>query len=401
MPRDSIEQFLGFPGLDIHQTVSAYGAQEIRLYARTQRRALPCPRCNAMTCSTYDHRVVRVRDEPVRNRKVVLEVTKRRLRCRACRVVFTEPLAGVLPRRRFSERFARAITQAADNYRHLNRVCKDFACSSGFVYTTVFRHLELARRTRLYPWPVRVGLDEHFFGRDRQHWGRIFSSMVVDHDNKRLFEVVRGRTNAELEAALGHIPGRERVRYVTIDMSDSYRSFVRGFFPKATIIADKFHVLRLLSPALVRRRKELAKQGQHQAPGRQVTKLLLRSRERLDFWQRLALDEWLDLHPVLRELYDAKEALHTFYRARGVVKAAQSLHRLTERLARSVVPELQTLRRTLTRWRMELLAHFATGLTNARTEGFNAKAKLAKRCAFGYRNFSNYRLRILNACNGS
>jgi Transposase len=42
--------------------------------------------------------------------------------------------------------------------------------------------------------------------------------------------------------------------------------------------------------------------------------------------------------------------------------------------------------------------HFGTGLTNARTEGFNNKAKLVKKRAYGYRSFRNYRLRLLNAC---
>src|SRR6185312_6091191 len=64
----------------------------------------------------------------------------------------------------------------------------------------------------------------------------------------------------------------------------------------------------------------------------------------------------------------------------------------------SQLPELQTLRRTLMRWRHEILEHFATGLTNARTEGFNNKAKLVKKRAYGYRSFRNYRLRLLNAC---
>jgi transposase len=50
------------------------------------------------------------------------------------------------------------------------------------------------------------------------------------------------------------------------------------------------------------------------------------------------------------------------------------------------------------RWRREILAYFGTGLTNARTEGFNNKAKLVKKRAYGYRSFRNYRLRLLNAC---
>ena len=69
-----------------------------------------------------------------------------------------------------------------------------------------------------------------------------------------------------------------------------------------------------------------------------------------------------------------------------------------ERLSASPIAEIQTLRRTLLRWKNEVLAYFDTGITNGRTEGFNLKAKLVKRRAFGYRSFRNYRLRLLNAC---
>lgn len=71
---------------------------------------------------------------------------------------------------------------------------------------------------------------------------------------------------------------------------------------------------------------------------------------------------------------------------------------MTDRMACSELPEVLTLRRTLMRWRFEILTYFASGLTNGRTEGFNNKAKVVKRRAYGYRSFSNYRLRLLNAC---
>ena len=67
-------------------------------------------------------------------------------------------------------------------------------------------------------------------------------------------------------------------------------------------------------------------------------------------------------------------------------------------LAHSEVAELKTFRNTLMKWRREVLAYFKIRATNGMTEGFNGKAKLVKRRAHGSRSFSNYRLRLLNAC---
>jgi len=48
------------------------------------------------------------------------------------------------------------------------------------------------------------------------------------------------------------------------------------------------------------------------------------------------------------------------------------------------------------KWRQEILNYFRTGVTNARTEGFNNIAKLLQRNAFGFKSFKNYRLKVLN-----
>ncbi|MBK8172342.1 MAG: transposase [Sandaracinaceae bacterium] len=126
--------------------------------------------------------------------------------------------------------------------------------------------------------------------------------------------------------------------------------------------------------------------------------MLLTTRERLRPDERAALRHMLLSYPELRELYEAKEAMHTFYRIKGRARAGRAFANLVDRLATSALPELQTLRKTLLRWRRAILEYFLCGYTNGRVEGFNLKAKLVKRRAYGYRSFRNYRLRLLNAC---
>ena len=159
-------------------------------------------------------------------------------------------------------------------------------------------------------------------------------------------------------------------------------------------MADKFHVLRLLTPAINRRRKEIT--GDRRTLP--VRRLLLRNGKDLDAKSRWALRTWLSAYPELRELYEAKEALAGFYRVRSHKQASRILTAFTDRLAQSCLPELRTFRATLMRWRKEVLAYFLTRSTNGMTEGFNGKVKLVKRRAYGYKSFRNYRLRLLNAC---
>jgi transposase len=63
------------------------------------------------------------------------------------------------------------------------------------------------------------------------------------------------------------------------------------------------------------------------------------------------------------------------------------------------VPELSRLARTVRAWEAELLAWHATGgCSNGPTEAINLLIKKVKRVGHGFRNFDNYRLRLLLHC---
>ena len=374
----------------------SHRAEGTRLVARceTVRAERACPRCGVLSGTGYDRRRVKIRDEPFRTRPVELVVTKRRLLCKPCGKVFTEVVPGILKRARTTERFCRAALSLCEKYSTLRDVHRDLRCSSGYVYATLYRHLELQRRMRVHPWPEAIGIDEHFFGKRRPMCPRRFVTMVVDHVGKSLFDVVDGKTQKELEGSLAHIQGRENVKVVTLDMCDPYRNFVHAHFPNAVCVADKFHVLRLLDPAITRRRVQLAGNRRDM----KTRRLLLSNAHNLSIWEKIELRQYLEKHPELRELHAARESLFALYRTKGADRANHALAKLIERFKASAISELRTLSKTLRAWTREIIAHFVTGLTNARVEGFNLKAKLVKRRAYGYRSFDNYRLRLLNTC---
>lgn len=352
-----------------------------------------CPKCATPSSVVYDHRVVKLRDAPVRGHGVRLSIKKRRFFCKTCRKPFTEPVQGVMKGRRTTERYRRGVVWACGTFTDLKEVQKAYRCSSGFIYKTLYERIETKLGEKLnYPWPSTIGIDEHFFTRRR---GRAeFATVFTDYVNKRVRELAFGKTKGELIAQLQGIAGRENVKNVVLDMSDTYRSFVREYFPNARMIADKFHVLRLVTPALNKYR--IAVTGdQRTLP---IRRLLMRSRHKLLYYERDALDRWLNQHKDLNEIYQAKEALASFYRIKGSNRAKRVLTKLTDTLAHTKLKELKRLRRTLMAWRREILAYFETRLTNARTEGFNNVAKLVQKRAYGYRSFANYRLRLLNAC---
>jgi len=350
-----------------------------------------CPRCAVKSYSVHDRRWVKVQDAPIRGSGIYLKILKRRFRCPACKKVFTEPIGGIQKGFKTTHRYRRGLRWACENFIDLKRVQRAYGCSAGLVYKVYYEQLELKLRERKNnPWPSTIGIDEHSFKRGFRQMH--FATILVDYPNRKIFELANGKTADGLAADFAHIPGRENVKNVVLDMSDPFKKFAKTHFPQAKIIADHFHVVRLLNPAINKARTEITG-DQRSNP---VRKLLLYNGKRLEYFERRALYQWLDHHPKMREIYHFKEAIHGLYRCRGYNRAKRALCALLDRMALSELPEIKKLRKTLMKWQNEILNYFATGITNGRTEGFNNLAKLLQKRAFGFKSFKNYRLRLLS-----
>jgi len=338
---------------------------------------------------------VKIRDEPYRDSQIVLVIRKHRYLCKHCKRPFTEPIPGVLPGRKTTQRLRRKIQWACTQFADLKKVQSTFRLSAGFVYKAFYEQLELeSRKTKNRPFGTFVGIDEHCFGRKKGARRREFVTMLVNHDQEILREVVLGKSRECLMQGFAHIPGRENVRVVTLDMSDSYKSFAKSFFPNAELVADRFHVERLIQPLLLSKRIEITG-DQRSNP---VRVLMNRKRKSLESWERMKLDQWLDLHPQMNALYLIKERIGRFYEIRGQRRAEVALEKILDHLEGFAHPAIKTLKRTLRRWKAEILNYFKYRVTNARVEGFNNVAKVIKRMSYGFKSFPNYRLRLLNAC---
>lgn len=380
-------------GLELVKWSFKTKAQYFRLWVKKKSHQEKCIRCESVSRSIYDRRNVTYRDVPLLDKPVTLHMEKRRFWCKQCKRVFTESTNGILKGHRTTERFKEAVFKDCQRFTNLSTVRKVHRCSSNFIYTNLYRNLERVQYARPKHWPRVLGIDEHYFKRSQKGSYREFATVFVSHRQREIIEVVEGRNKGHLCRTLHGIKGRNYVSNITMDLSETYRSFANEFFPNARIVADKFHVLRLLNPAINKYRKAIT--GDKRNLG--VRRILLANRCNLEPWTRYALHRWLSHHPELSLVYTVKEALHSLYRVKGLKRAQRAFVKLTDFMATCSLPEIKTLRTTLLKWSKEILAYFEIPITNGITEGFNNKAKLIKRNAYGYRSFKNYRLRLLAA----
>jgi len=71
---------------------------------------------------------------------------------------------------------------------------------------------------------------------------------------------------------------------------------------------------------------------------------------------------------------------------------------MLEELKASAIDSFKTLGETLDNWKNEIGRMWRFSKTNSITEGLHNKMEMISRRAFGFRNFNNYRLRVLALC---
>ena len=180
-------------------------------------------------------------------------------------------------------------------------------------------------------------------------------------------------------------------------MSETYRSIARKYFPNATIVADRFHVVRLVNQHF------LKVWAQHDPEGRKnrgLISLMRRHQWRLKDDQHANLMNYLAQYPVLQALYVAKQKLVRLLLLKTLTarRARRRLPELLELLEQLHQSPLHTLARTLKSWLQPIVAMWRFSKTNGITEGFHTKMEMMTRRAYGFRNFENYRIRVLTHC---
>jgi transposase len=187
---------------------------------------------------------------------------------------------------------------------------------------------------------------------------------------------------------------------VCIDLSSSYRSLIKRYFPNAKIVADRFHVIRLLNQMCLQTYQQIDPQMKHQ---RGLLAALRTNEANLTIRRLNKRESYLQQQPAIAAIYQFKQRLHRLLmKKHRTAKQCRRLIpfflRMIERLKESPFESLKTLGKTLYQWRDEVVRMWRFTKNNGITEGFHRKMKLIQRRAYGFRNFENYRLRVKVLC---
>jgi len=242
-----------------------------------------------------------------------------------------------------------------------------------------------------------VGMDEKNFGR-----GHSYVSVLTDLKAGRVLEVRQGRDEGAARQLLGALEPqqRQKVQAVAMDMWRPYINACQSELPGADIVHDKFHISQHLNAAVDKVRKaehrQLMKQKDDRLKGSKY--LWLKGFENMSEQGQLRFRELQKMGLKVGRAWSIKQTFDYFWHYRYERSARKFFQQWYGWARRSQLEPIKEVARMIKRHWERIITYLKHRITNAASEGLNAKIQIIKANARGFRNFQNYRTAILFHC---
>ena len=361
-------------------------SDQLHIYIELPRKEHICPCCGAATDHVHDYRMQTIKDIPL-GRNTYLHLRKRRYRCDCGKRFFEENT--FLPRyHRVTGRLVTSIILAFKKVLSAKEIGSRYNVSG----VTAMRYFN-CYNTSPKELPEVVSLDE-FKGNSG---GQKYNSIIVDPQKKKVLDILPNRYENDLVKYFSQFSSKKDVKYFICDMNPHFRQVARICFPQATIVADKYHVIRQVYWALERTRKneqtKLSKQ--FRIYFKKSKALLMKPMEKLSEEEMNRLALMFEIAPRLADAYRIKNDFLAVIRSKSSEVGKKRLIDWLFSVESMDLPEFHDCTRAYHNWFHEIVNSLDVPWTNGYIEGCNNKTKVLKRTCYGMRNFNHFRKRIL------
>lgn len=367
--------------------------QSLHIYCSSIFEEALCPKCLKKTQvlnQTYERQF---RDLPITGKEVYLHFRQRQFYCPDCHRHFNERFGFVDPNRTMTRRYERYVYEcckastiqkisAQENlvWRTVNEICQRDA------------HHELDERPAL---KVRViGMDE--FAIKKGH--RDYATVIVDLERVEIIDILEYR-NQEKLIQYFQGKGTDGCGGIEVFCSDMWQGFLntaKAVFPNATLVVDRFHFFGYLNKALDNERKSVRRSFKGQEDFKRLKWALLKNAEDLTEDQKKKCARAFLLAPQLKLLYEHKEKFRSIFNQRLSRKQGEvELNQWIEQAKKVKNKHLNDFLSLLNAWKDYVLNYFVHRFTTSAIEGINNTIKTVKRMGYGFRNFVNFKQRIM------
>ena len=352
-----------------------------------------CPECGHSKLYVHKYVKLRARDMEINGHKVGIIINTKRYRCKNCRSVVAKPFNSLDGR--LTKRLRDEIRRQSFRENFLT-IAERYDLSTPTIINIFNEQAKIYEQEYRLVMPEVLGLDEVHL-----HKAYCGVFVAVNKEDGRVIELTETRKEDNIKKTLKKMENPENLKYVTMDMWGPYKSAVLEVLPEATIIIDRFHVIKALQNCLESVRRDVSKKIQEQKIRKSLKNnrfLMLTSTEKLYPEQIRRLDEIFKDFPEFQKPYELKEAFRNIYDLATSVEEAESMYdEWCREVEKAGAKEYQDFIDTVSRWHTEVFNYFRfTGdnRTNGQTESLNRIIKDMDRIGRGY-SFETLRAKIL------
>ncbi len=382
-----------------------------------KRKPVVCPICSSVSIRIKDYYNRTTTHSILNGIACVIIYRSRRYKCKTCQKSFNEENPFVRKQKRMS-----ILTE--------NQVLKDlkvpnetfitianrYYMSTTNVIDLFDRHVNLSRGE----FSSVVCIDEFYLG--KHGVAGKYACVLLDFTKNEIIDILPSRRKYYLLHYFQSIPQKEleRVRFISIDMWDTYRDIARIVFKKAVVCVDSFHVIWNINHALMKLRIRVMNRYDKDTDeyyllkkfnfllmknGDDVTYNEPRFNHRLDRYINYQglLKLVLELDEDLSAAYQLKEMYLRFNTKANLDTAESQFHSILDAFKIANISEYLEIVKMLKKWKKEIINSFhwfdGRRISNGILESKNARIKVILKNANGYRNFDRLRTRIMYSLN--
>ncbi len=332
---------------------------------------------------------------PIGSRPVTLMAKIPRLLCHNCGKTRQAAVGFANPRRTYTKSFERYALELSQHMT-IKDVADHLMVSWDVVKDIQKRYLHKKFSKPKLKHLQQIAIDEISVGK-----GHRYVTIVLDLKSGVVVHVGEGKGGDSLIPFWKRLRASgAKIKAVATDMSPAYIDAVTTHLPKATLVFDRFHVIKLYNDKLSVLRRELHREltdTMQKNALKGVRWLLLKRPENLDASRNepKRLDEALRLNEPLAIAYFLKDELNEVWE-QDDEEAAQSLLMDWILYAESTgIRILLQFAKTLRLHATGILAYYDYPISTGPLEGTNNKIKTMKRQAYGFRDPEFLKLKIL------
>lgn len=274
----------------------------IIIHLRYRRKAV-CPYCSGKDLRKKDSFMCRVCYESIGMRQTVLCFKAHKFKCRGYKRYFNQRFPGIKRYQRSTERLQEQVFRQHTEGISQKSLAKDFKLGESTIerwYHECYRKLDKELQKKICP--KVLGVDEHSFSKKQG-----YATTFCDLKKHKIFDVLKGKSASDLKSYLNSLEGKEKVKVICIDLSSPYRQLIRRYFPQAMIVADRFHVIRLINQMSLQVYQIIDQDMKYH---RGLLGALRTNPENLSAERKRRRDDYLAKQPVIGVIYEFKQKLH-------------------------------------------------------------------------------------------